>query len=232
MDMVIRPAQKITLIESVTEQLLTLIREGRLKPGDALPSERELMEQLHVGRSSVREALRNLATMRVIEVRPGRGAFVRTPVSDDLVPIQALRALIHRDTMIEIVEAREVLEVEMAAMAAGRATEDEMVKLAGILELMERAIGDPEESLALNARFHLAVGEAAHNAVLLKMLRSVRDYLDQHLREMSQTEPLMRGALAGHQHIYACIRSGDRACAADAMRRHLGEVRRQVQTDI
>jgi GntR family transcriptional repressor for pyruvate dehydrogenase complex len=230
--MVIQPAQKITLIESVTEQLLALIRDGHLKPGDALPSERELMEQLHVGRSSVREALRNLATMRVIEVRPGRGAFVRTPLSADLVPSHALRALIHRDAMMEIVEAREVLEVEMAAMAAERAGADDLARIAGILAAMEQAIGDPEESLALNARFHLAVAEAAHNAVLLKMLRSVRDYLDQQLREMSQSEQLMRDALAGHHHIYACIRTGERACAADAMRGHLGAVRRQVQTEV
>jgi len=230
--MVIQPAQKVTLIESVTEQLLALIRDGHLKPGDALPSERELMEQLHVGRSSVREALRNLATMRVIDVYAGRGAFVRAPLSADIIPNQALRALLHREAMMEIVEAREVLEVELAAMAAERAAEEDLANIAGILQAMEPAIGDLEESLALNARFHLAIGEAAHNQVLLKMLRSVRDYLDERLREVSQGEERMRDALADHHHIYDCIRSGDRACAADAMRQHLGAVRRQVQAEI
>ncbi len=230
--MVIQPAQKITLIESVTEQLLALIRDGHLNPGDALPSERELMERLQVGRSSVRESLRNLAAMRIIEVHAGRGAFVRTPVSADIIPSQALSILLHREAMMEIVEAREVLEVELAAMAAERATEEDLANIAGILEAMEPAIGNVEESLALNARFHLAIGEAAHNQVLLKMLLSVRDHLEERLREMSQDEERMRHAIAGHHHIYNCIRSGDRACAADAMRQHLGAVRRQVQAEI
>ena len=138
----------MTLIQAVTEQLFGLIRDGHLEPGDTLPSERELMERLQVGRSSVREALRSLATIRVIEVRPVPGAFVRTPITEDLVPSETLRLMIKRDAMIEIVEAREVLEEE---------------------------------------------------------------------------------SLAGHQHIYACIRSGNAPCAADAMRQHLSEVRRQVQ---
>jgi GntR family transcriptional repressor for pyruvate dehydrogenase complex len=159
--MEIQPAQKVTLIESVTQQLLAFIREGHLKPGDLLPSERELMEQLQVGRSSVREALRSLETMRVIEVRPGRGAFVRTPVTEDLVPAHTLRMLIERDAMMEIVEAREVLEVELAAMAAERASEEDLSEIAGILCDMEAALDDVERSLALNARFHLAVAGAA-----------------------------------------------------------------------
>jgi len=226
--MEIQPAQKVTLIESVTAQLLALIRDGHLKPGDLLPSERELMERLQVGRSSVREALRGLATMRVIEVRPGRGAFVRALVTEDLVPAQALRALINRDTMMQIVEAREVLEVELAAMAAERASEDDLNEIAGIIAAMEAAVGDVEKSLSLNAAFHLAVASAARNQVLLKMLQSVRDYLEERLREVTQGEARMRESLAGHRDIYACIRSGERKCAADAMRRHLGEVRRQI----
>jgi len=167
----IQPAQKITLIEAVTQQLLALIRDGHLRPGDSLPSERELMERLHVGRSSVREALRSLATMRVIEIHPGRGAFVRSPVTEDLVPSDALSVLLARDAMIEIVEARTVLEVAMASMAAERATEEDLAEMAGMLEEMNGSLADEEHSLVLNARFHLAIAEAARNPVLLKMLQ-------------------------------------------------------------
>jgi len=225
----IQPAQKVTVIEAVTAQLLALIREGHLKPGDSLPSERELMERLQVGRSSVREALRSLATMRVIEVRPSRGAFVRAPVGEDLVPSSALRALIDRDAMIEIVEAREVLEVELAAMAAERASKEDLDEIQAILHEMEQSLGDVEQGLALNARFHLAVAEAARNQVLLKMLASVKDYLEERLREVSQGEEHMRNSLAGHRRIYECICSGKRKGAADAMRAHLSAVRRQVE---
>jgi GntR family transcriptional regulator, transcriptional repressor for pyruvate dehydrogenase complex len=225
----IQPAQKVTLIEAVTRQLLTLIREGHLKPGDSLPSERELMERLHVGRSSVREALRSLATMRAIEIRPGRGAFVRTPVTEDLVPSDTLRMLIDRDAMIEIVEAREVLEVALVSMAAERATEEDLAELSAIIEEMERSVADPEHSLALNARFHLAIAEAARNPVLLKMLQSVGDYLELRLRELGESEGQMKKSLAGHRHIYESIRSRDRDLAARAMLDHLRSVRLQVE---
>jgi len=226
-----QPAQKVTLIESVAEQLLALIRDGRLKAGDPLPSERELMESLRVGRSSVREALRTLAATRVIEIRPGRGAFVRAPLSSDLIPSQALRALLDRETMMEIIEAREVLECELAAMAAERATEEELGELAGILSEMEDAIGDVERSLALNARFHLTLAAAAHNKVLLQMLHSVREYLEDRLRRTSQDQERQRLALANHRRIYACLWSGDRQGAAETMRRHLSAVRQQIQEE-
>lgn len=226
--MEIQPAQKVTLIDSVMEQLLAFIRDGHLKPGDSLPSERDLMESLQVGRSSVREALRSLATMHVIEIRPGRGAFVRQPETEDLLPAETLRVLLDRDAMIEIVEARTLLEGEMAKMAAERATEDDLRRIARILDEMERQTADTEQSLVLNAEFHLAIAQAAHNNVLLKMLQSVRDYLEDRLRELSQEPDGMKKSLSDHRHIYACIQSGDGKCAADAMREHLSTVRRQV----
>jgi len=227
--MEIQPAQKVTLIDSVKEQLLAFIRDGHLKPGDSLPSERDLMESLQVGRSSVREALRSLATMHVIEIQPGRGAFVRQPETGDLLPAETLRVLLDRDAMIEIVEARTLLEGEMAKMAAERATEDDLRRIAGILDEMERQTANIEQSLTLNAEFHLAIAQAAHNNVLLKMLQSVRDYLEDRLRELSQTPDGMRKSLSDHRHIYECIQSGDGKCAADAMREHLSSVRRQVE---
>jgi GntR family transcriptional repressor for pyruvate dehydrogenase complex len=225
----IQPAQKVTLIESVTGQLLHLIREGHLKPGDSLPSERELMERLQVGRSSVREALRSLATMHMIEILPGKGAFVRAPVTEDLLPNEALSLLIQREDMIEIIEAREVLEIELAAMAAERATPDDLSEIEVILVEMEAAVLDVERSLSLNARFHLAIAEAAHNQVLLRMLQSVKDFLQDKLRELSAGGDRMLHSSADHRYIYECVRSGDRACAAAAMRRHLEAVRQQIE---
>ena len=228
--MEIQPAQKVTLIDSVKEQLLSLVRDGHLKPGDALPSERELMERLQVGRSSVREALRSLATMNVIEIRPGRGAFVREPDTADLLPTEALRVLLNRDTMMEIVEARTVIEGELAAMAAERATEADIQQIAEILDAADQCCDDVDQSLFLNAQFHLAVAEAAHNGVLVKMLQSIRDFLAEKLEELSGDVESIRVSAADHRYILECIQSGDARCARNAMHRHLGAVRRQVET--
>lgn len=228
--MEIQPAQKITLIDSVREQLLSLIREGHLKPGDSLPSERELMERLEVGRSSVREALRSLATMNVIEIRPGRGAFVRVPRTADLLPNETLRVLLDRDTMIQIVEARAVLEGELAAMAAERATEADIEGLKSILTDMDQCVEDVQQSLHLNALFHLAIAEAAHNGVLLMMLQSVRDYLEEKLQELSGDSQRIRVSIADHRHIFECVKSGNGNCARKAMHQHLSDVRQQVDS--
>ena len=226
----IQPAQKITLIDSVKEQLLSLIREGTLKPGDSLPSERELMERLQVGRSSVREALRSLATMNVIEIRPGRGAFVCAPVSEDLLPHETLRVLLDRDTMIEIVEARTVIEGELAAMAAERATATDIQALTEILAEADQCVDDIERSLSLNAQFHLTVAQAAHNGVLVMMLQSVRDYLEERLQELSDDVEAMKVSAADHHFILECIKTGEAGCARKAMHEHLSAVRRQVET--
>jgi GntR family transcriptional regulator, transcriptional repressor for pyruvate dehydrogenase complex len=226
----IQPAHKVTLIDSVKEQLLSLIRVGHLKPGDALPSERELMERLQVGRSSVREALRSLATLNVIEIRPGRGAFVREPGAADLLPNETLRVLLNRDTMIEIVEARTIIEGELAAMAAERATAADIRQIVEILDEADQCVEDVDRSLALNAQFHLAVAEAAHNGVLTNMLQSVRDYLSEKLQELSRDVERMKVSAADHRYILECIQSGNTRCAREAMHTHLSAVRRQVET--
>src|SRR5436309_10784442 len=119
------PIKSTRIYEEIVRQVKQLIAEGRLKSGDRLPPERELAEKFVVSRTSVREALRALESLGLIEIRPGEGTFVRQVPLDALVGPLALVMTSQREAIGELFEARRVLEPAIAALAAGRATPEE-----------------------------------------------------------------------------------------------------------
>ena len=111
------PVQRVTAAQAVADRLLTMIRDGRLRPGDQLPTERELADRLGVGRSSVREAMQVLATLNLVEARPGAGTFVRRPRFADFVTAETLGLLALNTRALELLEAREMIEPHTARLA-------------------------------------------------------------------------------------------------------------------
>src|SRR5437588_4833829 len=115
------PARRMRLAEHVAEQIIGLIQADGMGPGSRLPTETELMERMQVGRSSVREALRGLAVLGLVEIRQGQGTFVRSPVpltGPEAISIEAISGALARGLTDELLEAREVIEVRMASLAA------------------------------------------------------------------------------------------------------------------
>src|SRR4029453_12712716 len=123
--MELAPIKSTRIYEEIVRQVKAMIAEGRLKGGDRLPPERDLAEKFVVSRTSVREALRALESLGLIEIRPGEGTFVREMSVEWLVEPLALVMASQREAIGELFEARRVLEPAIAALAAGRATPDE-----------------------------------------------------------------------------------------------------------
>jgi GntR family transcriptional repressor for pyruvate dehydrogenase complex len=219
--------RRTRLSDGAVEHIRDLIETGRLTPGQRLPGERELSERLNVSRASVREALRALEAMGLIEVRPGTGAFVKDPSSDVLrAPLKPWLAS-HRDAIMELFEVRELVEPGAAALAAARRTPALLAELADTLEAMEKAIttDDLVAACLADADFHHTIIEATGNRFLLELLDGVARQLEEGRKASLRIPGQPARALAGHRAIAAAIARGDPIAARDSMEVHLRDAR-------
>jgi GntR family transcriptional regulator, transcriptional repressor for pyruvate dehydrogenase complex len=229
--MEIAPIKSTRIYEEIVRQIKSMIAEGRLKSGDQLPPERDLAEKFLVSRTSVREALRALESVGLIEIRPGEGTFVREVSVDALVEPLALVLLSQRAMIEELFEARRLLEPVIAGLAARRATKDEVQEMERILEAQAKEIASGNTGLAQDAAFHAAIGTAAHNRAITRIVHAVMDLLGQSREEAIGTPGRPTRSHEDHQRILAAIRSGDAAAAERAMLDHVVAVEALVTRD-
>ena len=224
----VAPIKSTRIYEEIVRQIKTMIGEGRLKSGDQLPPERDLAEKFLVSRTSVREALRALESVGLIEIRPGEGTFVREISVDALVEPLALVLLSQRAMIEELFEARRLLEPAIAGLAAQRATKDEVQEMERILEAQAKEIGSGNTGLAQDAAFHAAIGTAAHNRAITRIVHAVMDLLAQSREEAISTPGRPTRSHEDHRRILAAIRAGDAQAAERAMLDHVVAVEELV----
>jgi GntR family transcriptional repressor for pyruvate dehydrogenase complex len=210
-----------------TEQVITHVRERiarrELRPGDRLPPERELATQLGVSRPTVRAGLRALAAMGVIESRHGSGTYIPGgPPRLGSEPLSFLAAL-HGFTREEMYEARRVLEVSAAGLAAERATHEDLAGIAEEVASLFAAMDDPIQFLVHDIRFHRAVASAAHNPIIASLVEMVSALYYERRRETAAlaTDRNLHDAAEMHRRVYQAIRSRDADHARDLMNEHL-----------
>ncbi|MBI3127101.1 MAG: FadR family transcriptional regulator [Candidatus Tectomicrobia bacterium] len=221
----LRPVKKTRLYEDVVAQIQKLVRTKKLSPGDKLPSERELAVALGIGRPSVREALRTLDSMGLIEVRSGQGAFLRNLSLDPyLASIRDSLAFlldVREETLLELWEVRQGLEEQMARLAARRRSALDLERLRGLTGEMERGLGAPEEVVRSGMAFHRALCEAAGNAVLLTVWEAIAGLIEKSQRRIIGVPGQPREAFAKHEALLAAVEAGDAEGARRAMREHM-----------
>jgi GntR family transcriptional repressor for pyruvate dehydrogenase complex len=209
--------------EEVAQQIERLILK-KLRPGDKLPSERELAEMLHVSRSSIRDAIRGLELMGLVEPRQGAGTIVRE-VSSELVTNPFASALKRRRELVsELLDFRKMLEPPLAARAATHASADEISEMEDILRRQEQKQVKGEAAVAEDAEFHYSVALASGNSVVLKVLDILMDLLRDTRERSLQVDGRAQKSLAGHRRIMAAIKHHDAEAAKAAMRRHIEDV--------
>jgi GntR family transcriptional repressor for pyruvate dehydrogenase complex len=188
--------------EEVAKQIERLILK-KLKPGDKLPSERELAELLQVSRSSIRDAIRGLELIGLVEPRQGAGTIVREISAESLVNPFA-NALKRRQELVgELLDFRKMLEPPLAARAATRASSDEISEMEEILERQEGKLSRGEAAMAEDAEFHYSIALASGNSVVLKVLDILMDLLRDTRERSLQVEGRPQKSLAGHRRILA-----------------------------
>ena len=215
--------RKNKVYEEVARQIERLILK-KLKPGDKLPSERELAEMLQVSRSSIRDAIRGLELMGLVEPRQGAGTIVREISADSLVnPFSS--ALKHRQALVsELLDFRKMLEPPLAARAATHASPEEISEMEEILQRQERKLLHGETTIGEDAEFHYTVALASGNSVVLKVLDVLMDLLRDTRERSLQVEGRPKKSLLGHRKILAAIKRKDAESAKAAMRRHIEDV--------
>ncbi len=216
----LRPIKRTNIAEEIADQLLLMILRGQICPGDRLPSETELMDQLGVGRSSVREAIRSLSVMGLVDVRQGGGVFVRND-SGFFAKAVSRHALMSRRTREQLMEVREIVETGIAPLAALRATEQDIAALRSSVHAMREHLDDIEVFLDLDLTFHLTLADMTNNAMLYEMLLSIRELMRQFIHDNLAQPGSTAAALAEHEHMLRAIEQRDPEKAREAMLAHL-----------
>ncbi len=227
-EMGIEPIKSTRIYEEIVRQVKAMIAEGRLKSGDRLPPERELAEKFVVSRTSVREALRALESLGLVEIRPGEGTFVRKISVEALIEPLALVLTSQREAIAELFEARRLLAPVIAGLAARRATPDEVQEMERILEEQAKEIAAGRTGLAQDAQFHAAIASAAHNQAITRIVHAIMDLLTQSREDSLNIPGRPERSHQDHRRVLEAIRRRDLAGAEQTMREHLTAVERLV----
>jgi GntR family transcriptional regulator, transcriptional repressor for pyruvate dehydrogenase complex len=209
--------------EDVARQIERFILK-KLKPGDKLPSERELSEMLGVSRSSIRDAIRSLELVGMVEPRQGAGTIVKEVSADAVVNPLANALKLKEELVGELLDFRRMLEPPLAARAATHASADDTAEMEEILNRQEEKLRIGESTIPEDTEFHYAVALASGNSVVLKVLDIIMDMLRESRERSLQVEGRPQKSLAGHRRILAAIKRHDAEGAKDAMRRHIEDV--------
>ncbi len=228
------PVTRTTLTADICRKMVGHLIRGDWAAGERIPAERELCQQLGVGRASLREALKALEIMGMIETRLGDGTYVCD--RSEFLSRPLLWAIASSSTTDpqELIEARKLIEVELTGLAAGRATGEDLKHIGAFLDEMEGATKDATKFLVADVNFHLAVGQAAHNTILMNALHLIRNLLQQWISSSLKVQGVAPRALEQHRKIFVAIAKRNSASAREAMQVHLQDMARyllKVQQD-
>jgi len=226
-----REITPVRLYESVIEQIMNLIKNNELKPGDKLPPERELAEKFSISRGSLREAFRVLESKGLIKSKPGGGRFIREIKKDAFIDTKNVILNLEKSSILELLEAREIFEVKIVKFAAERATAEEVKVIEEAFSRVseegrtEDEDAEDEKKIESDTEFHLAIAGASHNFVFVNIIKLHLDLL-RDIREKTQQIPGRREERwREHQAILQAIKEGDSKKAGEAMLKHLRNVR-------
>jgi GntR family transcriptional repressor for pyruvate dehydrogenase complex len=224
--------RKVRRYEQVAEQIRRLISSGALKAGDLLPPERELAEKLGVGRSSIRDAVRTLEVMGILEPRQGHGTVVRDLNADALVVPLASVLQHRRDLVSELLDVRRMIEPGLAARAAKNASAEEIAHMEDVIRRHEAKLRRGESAVDEDTQFHYAIALAARNSVVLRVLDVLMDLLRESRSRSLQVPGRPRRSFDGHRRILRAIQRRDAKAAETAVRKHLQEIEEIVMRQL
>jgi GntR family transcriptional repressor for pyruvate dehydrogenase complex len=223
-DFMFTPVKNTKVYEQVIEQIKEMIVSGKLKKGDKLPPERELVEQLQVSRTSIREAIRALQIIGLVECKQGGGNFIRESFENSLFEPLSIMFVLQNSRPEEILELRKIVEVETAALAAEKIEEKELQEIQSILEQM-RESDDEEKNTLLDKELHYKIAHASRNFLVVNVLSAISSLVDSFIKDaremiLKQNEN-KEVLLYHHENIYHALLEHDKGKAAKAMRKHL-----------
>jgi GntR family transcriptional repressor for pyruvate dehydrogenase complex len=220
--------KKTRIHEEVVSQIHELIKEGKFKAGDQLPSERELAETFQVSRTSVREALRALETEGLIISRTGTGNFVADLPIESLVAPLAKLLIEEKNALAGIFELRKLIEPQIASLAAERATPRDIERMKRLLEKQREQVQSGATGVDADSEFHFAIGQATQNHAIEKLVSGLLQVLSHSREESLQTPGRRQASIDSHRAIIIAIENHDQEEARAAMAHHIEQVEKNV----
>lgn len=222
-----KTVKKISIVDSIVEQLLEAIRSKQFSPGEKIPPERELTVALGVSRTALREAVKRLESLGVLSVRQGNGTYVNNSAEQrERVFRQEMQTLfsIGDVNIRDFVEARVLLESKAVALAAERATDEELDRLAHLQNCMEKNLDNREEFLQYDMEFHRYLLKISRNPVLLRFAWSIEDLLREQIKRSVTTHENLKDAFDAHVQIVKELRLRNPVRAEQALQNHLDKI--------
>jgi GntR family transcriptional regulator, transcriptional repressor for pyruvate dehydrogenase complex len=220
----IAPIKKTRVAEEVADRIRTLILNGTFAQGQPLPSERVLTEQFGVSRGSIRDALRMLETIGLIETQHGRGTFPRELTVDRLVAPLASMMAFQSDLQDELMDVRRMFEPAVARVAANRATEKDFGDLQRILDAQRLKLKKGHSAIVEDTEFHAALARATGNRVVVSLMATLNDLLVESRTQSLKQKGRPAKSIEGHEAVVAALRRRDPDAAAQAMSQHIDQI--------
>ena len=220
----IEPIKKTRVAEEVADRIRTLILDGTFSQGQPLPSERVLTEQFGVSRGSIRDALRMLETIGLIETQHGRGTFPRELTVDRLVAPLASMMKFQHELQDELLDVRRMFEPAVARVAAQRATDQDFADLERIIDAQQRKLKTGQSAIVEDSEFHAALARATRNRVVVSLMATLNDLLVESRKLTLKQKGRPAKSVEGHVVVVAALRRHDADGAAQAMRDHIDQI--------
>lgn len=218
------PIKSTKVYEHVIVQIENMIMDGTLKRGDKLPSERELVDKFKVSRTSIREALRALQVIGLIDSRQGEGNFIKQSFEDSLFEPLSIIFMLQGGKTEEIMEVRKIIEVRTAAIAAEKINDEQLSNLERLANAFKTS-KDEKDNVELDKQFHYQIAQVTENFLIKNILNSMSFLMDSFLKEARSKILVDEGNLsvlaAQHIKIYEAIKNHDDKMASEEMKKHL-----------
>ena len=224
--------RSVRLFEQVTDQIEQRILQGELQPGDQLPSERDLSLQFQVSRTVIREAIKALAQRGLIEIQSGRGTFVTNETS--LAVRNSLHLMItlgSQERVLDLMQVREILEPEIAALAACQIDQEHLINLQKCIDIMDETL-DPATWTNADLEFHLILAQATGNLLIPQMINAIVDLLREQRFRIGLNKGGPERGQYHHKQILEAVSQKDPDGARQAMREHLLQVHKDTEVSI
>lgn len=229
MEKVYEPIRSERLFERIVEQIERQVALGNLKPGDRLPSERELCDQFSVSRTAVREAMKALTLQGLVSVLPGRGTFITDGTSMAVRhSVDLMIKLGEQESIIDLVEVREILEPEIAALAAIRASPEQLLMMQEAVEAMDQAMNDADTFIEADLDFHLSLAQATNNRLIPVLVDTLVDLLREHRKRAASVKGGLERGQPFHRRILQAVKEKKPEKARQEMQAHLRQVREDI----
>lgn len=221
--------EEATTSKRIVDQIVDLVATGKLKVGDKLPPERDLAQLLGVGRSSVREALKSMTNMGLLTAKRSEGTFIKKADSESLRTYFQWNVFLETNTLMDLIEAREVIELTIITKVAKKHTEDDIRSLRGTVRAMEEGKDSLEKTTKSDIDFHTTLVNVAGNSILQIMIELIRSAMETWFKHVLSNKGNLEATISEHTEIIDAIEAHDELRATNLLKVHLARGAERLQ---